>query len=117
MVIVTHEAGQTGAAEGKLPKGGQSGKSFSVEKRRKLERQVGGERVLEGEATAAGCGDHAPSPGASHLLLVFQSPWLCQVGEKGQAVSSLFGWSFWELRRAEGLSVSYRSSLQCQKHY
>lgn len=83
---------QTGAAEGKLPKGGQSGKSFSVEKRRKLERQVGGERVLEGAETAAGCGDHAPSLGASHLLLVFQSPWPCQVGEKGQAVSSPLGW-------------------------
>lgn len=46
--------GQTGAAEGKSHKGGQSCKSFSVAKRRNIERQVDGEKLLEGEVIAAG---------------------------------------------------------------
>lgn len=48
--------GQTGAAEGKNHKGGQSGKSFPVAKRRNVERQVGREKLLEGEVITAGSG-------------------------------------------------------------
>lgn len=36
-----------------------------MENRTKLERQGGGERLLEGAITAAGGGDHLLNPGAS----------------------------------------------------